>query len=61
MATNISGVLYLDKTQEAKDNHHDVLVFNLDEYDKKVVLYLGPEVSACNILSFSTHITNILV
>ena len=61
MATNISGVMYLDKTQEAKDNHQDVLVLNLDEYDKKVALYLGPEVSACNMLCFSTQITNILV
>ena len=38
VAANISGVMYLDKTPEVKDNHQDALVLTLDEYDKKVAL-----------------------
>ena len=53
--------MYLDKTPEVEDNHQDVLVLNLDNYDKRVALYLGPKISACNMQCFATQITNIFV
>ena len=61
VATNITWVMYLDKTPEVEDNHQDVLVLNLDNYDKRVALYLGPKISACNMQCFATQITNIFV
>ena len=30
VATNITGVMYIDKTPEHENNHQDVLVLNLD-------------------------------
>ena len=53
--------MYIDKTPEHENNHQDVLVLNLDNYDKRVALYLGPEISACNMKCFSTQISNVFV
>jgi hypothetical protein len=61
VATNVTGVMYIDKTPEHENNHQDVLVLNLDNYDKRVALYLGPEISACKMRCFSTQISNVFV
>ena len=36
VATNITGVMYIDKTPEHENNHQDVLVLNLDNVSCRV-------------------------
>ena len=61
VASNTTGAKYEDKTPELDNNHQDVVVLNLEEYHKKIALYLGPEMLACNMRCASTQITNIFV
>ena len=61
VATNITGTKYIDKTPEVENNHQDILVLNLEDYDKKIALYLIPEILACKMRCASTQISNIFV